>query len=127
VSFALLLALGACGNLQERDLCRQYDDLQATVAQVQELDPATATTDDVRDIADETLASLDQLLAASDGLYDFAISTFRLAVTELRQAAVALPGTTLDVARPLMAESRADAITAYELLQQRLDVVCTTG
>ncbi|HYJ24173.1 MAG TPA: hypothetical protein VE027_04140, partial [Acidimicrobiia bacterium] len=50
---ALALTVVACGNAQERDLCRQYEDLQEAVAEVETLDPATATAADVVATVDE--------------------------------------------------------------------------
>lgn len=121
-----LVALTACGQVRERSLCRQYEDFQAAVAQVQELDPQTATIDDIRAISDDVLGELDQLQSASDGLYDSLISNLRASLTMLRQTAVDLGPTDLDVARPLLQDAWDDVVADYQLLTQRLDVVCPT-
>ena len=60
---ALSLTIVACGNAQERDLCRQYEDLQAAVAEVENLDPATATAADVVETVDEVIVQLEQFQA----------------------------------------------------------------
>ena len=122
----LALVLASCGNAQERNLCRDYEDLQAAVAQIEELDPETATATDMYDIVGEVMAQLDQLQAASDGEYDQAISTLNLALTELRQVTFDIGDESLEVARPLMEESWEQAVTSYNALEQRLDVVCGT-
>jgi hypothetical protein len=49
-----------------------------------------------------------------------------LALTELRQVTFDLGDEGLEVARPLMQESLAASVTAYNALQERLDVVCGT-
>jgi hypothetical protein len=121
-----LLSLAACGNVRERSLCSQYEDFGAAVAQLQDLDPATATADDVRAIADDVLAELAQLQSASDDVYVSAISDLRASITAFRQAAVDLPTTDFDVARPLLQDSWDDVIVDYQVLVQRLDVACNT-
>jgi hypothetical protein len=115
----------ACGTPQDRDLCRQYADLQDTAAQVTDLDPMS-TAEDLTSIANETLKQLDQLQAASDGLYDYAISVFRANLTALRETSDQLGDAALTTARPLIAEDATDAVTSYRQLQARLDVVCGT-
>jgi len=123
----LALTIVACGNAQERDLCRQYEDLQEAVAQVENLDPATTTAADVVEMVDEVIAQLEQFQAAAiEGLYEQSISNLTFALTELRQVAFDLGDEGLEVARPLMEESVATSVTAYNALQQRLDVVCGT-
>jgi len=121
-----LLSLAACGNFRERSLCSQYDDFGAAVAQLQELDPATATANDVRAIADDVLSELAQLQSASDDVYVSAISDLRASINAFRQAAVDLPTTDFDVARPLLKDAWDDVIVDYQVLVQRLDVACNT-
>jgi hypothetical protein len=123
---ALALTLTACGNAQERSLCRQYEDLQEAVAQFEELDPATATASDMLAIVEDVMVQLDQFQAASEGLYDQAVSNLNLALTELRQVTFDLGDEGLEVARPLMEESWDSSVTAYDALKLRLDVVCGT-
>jgi hypothetical protein len=127
-SLALLVLmsmfLGACGNLEERSLCRQYEDVRGVADELRALDPATATTTELLELLDEALVELDQLQATSEGLYDQTISTIRTNLLEFRQVTFDLGEETLEVVRPLYAESRDRTATAYELLEQRLDVVC---
>jgi hypothetical protein len=118
------LLLGACGNLEERSLCRQYDDVRAVADELRALDPATATTTELLELLDEALVELDQLQATSEGLYDQTISTIRTNLLEFREVTFDLGEETLEVVRPLYAESRDRTVTAYQLLEQRLDVVC---
>ena len=123
---ALTLMLTACGNAEERDLCREYEDLQQAVAQVEELDPETATASDALAIVEDVIVQLEQFQAASDGVYDQAVTNLNLALLDLRQVTFDLGEEGLEVARPLMEESLATSVTAYDQLQQRLDVVCGT-
>ena len=123
---ALALTLAACGNAQERDLCRQYEDLQEAVAQVESLDPATATAADVVETVDEVVVQLEQFQEATEGLYDQAVSNLTFNLTELRQVAFDLGDEGLEVAQPLMQDSLDASVTAYNALQERLDVVCGT-
>jgi hypothetical protein len=120
----MILLLGACGNLEERSLCRQYEDVRGVADELRALDPATATTTELLELLDEALVELDQLQATSEGLYDQTISTIRTNLLEFRQVTFDLGEETLEVVRPLYAESRDRTATAYELLEQRLDVVC---
>ena len=119
-----LMLLAACGNAQERSLCRQYEDLQAAVDTALALDPATATAEDITAAADDVLGELEQLQATSEGLYDTSISTLRLSLTELRQVAAGLGNESFEVARPLIDDSLTTSQTAYAVLQERLDVAC---
>jgi hypothetical protein len=121
------LLLGACGNLEERSMCRQYEDVRAVAAELRALDPATATTTELLELLDEALVELDQLQATTEGLYDQTISTIRTNLLEFRQVTFDLGEETLEVVRPLYAESRDRTDTAYQLLEQRLDVVCNVG
>lgn len=123
---ALALTLTACGNAQERSMCRQYEDLQVAVAQFEELDPATSTAADMLAIVEDVMVQLDQFQAASEGLYDQAVSNLNLALSELRQVTFDIGEESLEVARPLMEESWDNSVTAYDALKQRLDVVCGT-
>jgi len=121
-----LFALAACGHVRDRSLCPQYEDFNAAVAQVQELDPQTATIDDIRAISDDVLDQLDQLQWASDGSYDELISSLRSSLIVLRESAVDLEPSQLDVTRPLLQDAWDDVVTNYRFLTQRLDVVCPT-
>ncbi len=123
---ALALTLAACGNAQERDLCRQYEDLQEAVAQVESLDPATASAADVVETVDEVVVQLEQFQEATEGLYDQAVSNLTFNLTELRQVAFDLGEEGLEVAQPLMQDSLDASVTAYNALQERLDIVCGT-
>ena len=123
---ALALTLAACGNAEERSLCRQYEDLQDAAAELEALDTETATAADALELVENVMVQLDQLQAASEGLYDQAVSNLNLALTELRQVTFDLGDEGLDVARPLMQESLVASVTAYNALQERLDVVCGT-
>ena len=123
---ALAFTLVACGNAQERNLCRQYEDLQTAVAQVEDLDPATATAADMLAIVEDVSVQLDQFQATTEGLYDQAVSNLNLALADLRQVTFDNGDASLEVARPLMEESWTNTVTAYQLLAQRLDVVCGT-
>ncbi len=119
-----LLSFAACGDYRERSLCAQYEDFRAAVSQLQDLDPATATADDVRTIANDVVSELGQLQAASDDVYVSAISDLRASITAFRQAAGDLPTTDLDVARQLLQDFWDDVIVDYQVLVQRLDVAC---
>ncbi len=123
---ALALTLAACGNAAERDLCREYKDLQQAVAQVDELDPETATAADALAIVENVMAQLDQFQAASDGLYDQAVSNLNLALEDLRVVVFDVGDESLAVAKPLMEDSLTSTAAAYDALKQRLDVVCGT-
>ena len=49
-----------------------------------------------------------------------------MSITAFRQAAVDLPTTDFDVARPLLQDAWDDVIVDYQVLVQRLDVACNT-
>ena len=123
---ALALTLAACGNVEERSLCRQYEDLKDAVAEVETLDPETATAADALELVENVMVQLDQFQAEADGLYDQAVSNLNFTLTELRQVTFDLGDEGLEVAQPLMQESLDASVTAYNALKERLDVVCGT-
>jgi ABC-type transporter Mla subunit MlaD len=127
IGAVLLVLVSACGNIQERSMCRQYEDVRAVADELRALDPATATTTDLLELLDAALVELDQLQATTEGLYDQTISSIRTNLLEFRQVTFDLGEETLEVLRPLYAESRDRTVTAYQLLEQRLDVVCNVG
>jgi hypothetical protein len=127
IGAVLLVLVSACGNIQERSMCRQYEDVRAVADELRALDPATATTTDLLELLDDALMELDQLQATTEGLYDQTISSIRTNLLEFRQVTFDLGEETLEVLRPLYAESRDRTVTAYQLLEQRLDVVCNVG
>jgi ABC-type transporter Mla subunit MlaD len=127
IGAVLLVLVSACGNIQERSMCRQYEDVRAVADELRALDPATATTTDLLELLDDALVELDQLQATTEGLYDQTISSIRTNLLEFRQVTFDLGEETLEVLRPLYAESRDRTVTAYQLLEQRLDVVCNVG
>jgi ABC-type transporter Mla subunit MlaD len=108
-------------------MCRQYEDVRAVADELRALDPATATTTDLLELLDDALMELDQLQATTEGLYDQTISSIRTNLLEFRQVTFDLGEETLEVLRPFYAESRDRTVTAYQLLEQRLDVVCNVG
>ncbi len=122
---AVAALLAACGNVEEQSMCRQWDDLQAAAADVQALDPETATAEDVEEIVDRALGELEQFSRAAEGLHDSAVSALRTELINLRLASHDAGSMTLEVARPLLEETWADTQTAYGLLAQRLDIVCS--
>jgi ABC-type transporter Mla subunit MlaD len=127
IGAVLLVLVSACGNIQERSMCRQYEDVRAVADELRALDPATATTTDLLELLDDALVELDQLQATTEGLYDQTISSIRTNLLEFRQVTFDLGEETLEVLRPFYAESRDRTVTAYQLLEQRLDVVCNVG
>ncbi|HET9204032.1 MAG TPA: hypothetical protein VFP67_12940 [Acidimicrobiia bacterium] len=122
-----LLMVAACGDIQERSLCRQYEDVKTVADELRGLDPTTASTTDMLALLDEALVELDQLQASAEGLYDQAISTVRTNLLEFRQVTFDLGDEALEVTLPLVEDSIVSTSTAYQLLEQRLDVVCNVA
>ena len=78
-------------------------------------------------LLDEALVELDQLQASAEGLYDQAISTVRTNLLEFRQVTFDLGDEALEVTLPLVEDSIVSTSTAYQLREQRLDVVCNVA
>ena len=125
-SVAMVLLIAACGGFEQRSLCRDYENLQESAAQIDELDPDTATAEDVRRIAEEVSADLTALSASAEDQYTQAISELALALDELEQTAYELGGTNLREAQPLLEDTFAATVVKYRVLTDRLDVVCNT-
>ena len=95
-------------------------------AEVETLDPETATAADALELVENVMVQLDQFQAEADGLYDQAVSNLNFALTELRQVTFDLGDEGLEVAQPLMQDSLDSSVTAYNAFKERLDVVCGT-
>jgi hypothetical protein len=126
-SVGLALVIAACGGFEQRSLCRDYENLLASAAQIDDLDPETATADDVRQIAADVSADLAVLTASAEEQYNQAISDLQLALDELEQTAYDLGGTNLVEAQPLLEDSFDNTVVKFRILAERLDVVCGTA
>lgn len=124
VLIALMAILAACGDIQEQSLCRQWEDVEEVAAELQALDPATATGEDVTELVEQARGELDQVWSTAEGLYEKAISDFRASLVGLREAASDAGGTSLEVARPLIEDAWAETQTAYQVLADRINLSC---
>lgn len=127
LGLALIPVLAACGDASERDLCIQYKDVVATAQDVRNLNPATASADEIRAKLTEFRIQLDELQAVSEGRVDLAISDLRGAIAGLRQAASEADAGSLAAARPLLEDSLEDVKSAWARLREVLQPECPGG
>lgn len=120
----LVLVLSGCADTRDQSLCDQAADLQATVQELRDLDPATATADQVRDLVDQLVLDVQQLRAAADSTIETAASNAQSAFEDLRRSLSDLSADNLDIARPLIEDAYEDAVTAYNTLEQKLETGC---
>ncbi len=120
-------ALTGCADTRDQSLCDQAADLQASVDQLRDLDPATATADEIRDGVETVILETQQLRAAADGTLQTAAADLQAALDDLRRSLSELDEGDLATARPLIEDTWSDVTTAYANLEQRLQTGCDLG
>lgn len=124
LALACLPLLAGCGDTSAQDPCLQYDELVEAADELQAQDPLTVKVDDLRAEVEDFQAELDQFQAVSEGRLDSAISTLRAEVDALRQAAAAADPESLDVARPLLEDTRENVNEAWAVVQDIAETQC---
>ena len=120
------LVLGGCGvwNPAEQDVCAQYQQFRASADALRQLDPRTATADQVRAAAEKARADLNQVSASADGMLDTSISAVRASLLDLQEAATTASDKGLAAARPMLAESAMNVKQSLAALQSDVQNVC---
>lgn len=124
LALAYLPLFAACGDTSGQDLCTQYDELVTAADELRAQDPLTAKADELRAEVEDFQAQLDQFQAVSEGRLDSAISTLRAEVDALRQAAADADTESLDVARPLLEDTRDKVDEAWAVVQDIAETQC---
>lgn len=125
VALLTIPLLASCADLAELDLCAQFEDLDASVQELQSMDLMTATAEEMRGQVEQLRRELDQLQAVSEGRLDTAISRLRAEVDAIRQAALDSAGAAaLENARTQLTEVQANLANAWALLEERVTVQC---
>lgn len=125
VALLTIPLLASCADLAELDLCAQFEDLDASVQELQSMDLMTATAEEMRGQVEQLRRELDQLQAVSEGRLDTAISRLRTEVDAIRQAALDSAGAAaLENARTQLTEVQANLANAWALLEERVTVQC---
>jgi hypothetical protein len=124
VAVAALPLVAACGDTAQMDLCTQYADLVTAADELQQLDPTTATAEQLRAASEEIKSELDQFQAVSEGRLDSAISMLRANVDAVRQAAIEEGGEALETARQLLEDVMEDVAQAWAVVQRLADAQC---
>jgi hypothetical protein len=119
------LLLPACADLSVLDPCEQFAQLVETRSQVQELDPATTTADEAREVADNLLDELEDFETAADGLYTIQIEDYRTAVEDVQLSIADVGGdATFDQWAPILADSLLVSARAFRQLQDVVEPAC---
>jgi hypothetical protein len=118
--------LAGCGDTASRDLCTQWDQVQATVEQIRGIDPTTVTSGEIRASVEEFQDQLDQLQAVAEGKLDSRISTLREAVNDLVRSAVEAGEDALDTARPMIEDALEEVREAYAVLELMAQNECAS-
>jgi hypothetical protein len=129
VGVAVLASLVACGieNQAERDVCTQYRQFQDSADALRELDPSSASADDVRAAVDDFQDELNQVVAAADGSLNSQVSSLRAAAVNVREAAVVASQEGFAAARPMLQDSLTEARQSLAALDQGAEVLCPTA
>ena len=119
------LLLSACADLSVLDPCEQFAQLVETRSQVQELDPATVTADDARQLSQDVLDELKDFESAADGLYTIQIEDYRTAIEDLQLSIADVGGdVTFDQWAPLIADSLLVSARAFARLNEVVEPAC---
>jgi hypothetical protein len=120
----VLLAGCSQSGFTSADLCTQYAQASKQAQEIKNLDPAKTNVAELRKDLDEFQASLGQLLAASDGRLDQAITDVRSAVNDYVEAAVDAGKKAAQSAEPLLSDSLSNVDDRWAILKQRADDEC---
>ena len=120
------LVLAGCGDVETRDLCSQYDDVVTQAQELNKLDAATATADEVRKQVEALRVQVDQFQAVAEGQLDQAISRLRAALTDAREDAAAAANQAADQVRAVLKDDLQNIRNQWALIKQAVDVQCAT-
>lgn len=121
------VTLTACADTRDQSLCDQAADLTTAVDELRELDPATATAEELRGRIEAVVVETQQLRVAADGTLETTAANLQAALDDLRRSLSELDVQDLEVARSLIEDSWSDVTTAYATLEQRLATGCDLG
>jgi hypothetical protein len=122
---AVTLLVAACADLSVLDPCEQFAQVESARAQVNTLDPATATADDARDISQDVLDELKDFETAADGLFAIQIENYRIAVEDVQQALVDVEGgAPASEWAPVLTDSLRESSRAFAQLKLAVDPAC---
>ena len=126
VALAALATVSACGitDYRGRDFCTQYSEVQQSADAVRQLDPQTASADDVREAVEDLRRQVGQLQGTSDGNLNTQVSNVRAAAGSLREAAVAASQEGYVAAQPLLEASVTDVKQSLAVLKASADAKC---
>jgi site-specific recombinase len=126
VALAALATVSACGitDYRGRDFCTQYSEVQQSADAVRQLDPQTASADDVRQAVEDLRRQVGQLQGTSDGNLNTQISNLRTAAADLRAAAVTASQEGYVAARPLLRVSVTDLKQSLAVFKASADAQC---
>ncbi|MGN8245455.1 hypothetical protein ACTHAM_002574 [Cellulomonas soli] len=118
----------ACGGPSpaEQDPCTQYADVADALADLQQLDPSTASADEVASAAGEVQVQLDQLQAVSEQRYDAAVSLLRSTVTAVEQSLAVSAGVSPEQVAQQVDEAMTAVVEAWAPLVDSLGGACGT-
>ena len=107
IGLVALATVSACGitDYRGRDFCTQYSEVRQSADALRQLDPQTASPDDIRTAVEDLRRQLGQLQGTSDGNLNTQVSNLRAAAGSLREAAVAASEKGHAAARPLVQDS----------------------
>ena len=126
VVVVMMPVVTACGiaDTASRDLCTQYQQFVASADALRQLDPSTASADEVEAKVADVRARLNQVAATADGRLDTAVSNLRSALVDLEQSAVTASAEGYTVARPMVQESLTEVKVRFAALQQAAASEC---
>lgn len=123
---ALLLLVSGCGQIQDRDVCDRVAALQTSVRDLQKTDIRTASPDQLQKLADDALARLNALQAASETPYDQAIANLEEAIMDFQSSVTAAGQQARATAEPLIEDALDTLNKRFHQFTSGIDVTCTT-
>lgn len=121
----LMTAVVACGNVEERSLCRAYDDFLAAREEIRTVDPTSVTAAEATDLVEEYVSSVRALRETTEGRFDTELDRLEAAT---RDILVTLESVDADedyaTWAPLVEESFDDARDAADRVVEIVDIQC---
>ncbi|HKX65863.1 MAG TPA: hypothetical protein VJN29_01465 [Intrasporangium sp.] len=126
VAVAATLVTAGCGVTTQRDLCRQYSDVETAAQKLRELDTTANSPEFVQKLFADFGSEVDQFQASADGSLDIAVSGLRAALADARADVAAAANQADAQVQALLQEDLQNIRTQWAIVQQQIDVECSS-
>jgi hypothetical protein len=126
VAVGAIVVTAACGVTTQRELCRQYSDVETVAQQLRQLDTTANSPEFVQKLFADFGTEINQFQASADGSLDIAISGLRAALADARADVAAAANQADAQVQALLQEDLQNIRNQWAIVQQQIDVECGT-